>query len=199
MNRDPLFVVLSGPSGVGKDSILLRLRELGVPFHYTVTATTRPRRDGEVDGRDYYFYSAQTFEDLERAGGLLEHACVYGRRYGVPRQPVVEALARGQDVIVRTDIAGAASIRRCAPGATLIFIAPPSIESLEERLRRRSTESAADLAIRLARVREEMDALSHFDYLVVNQEGELDRCVESVAAILEAERCRLHRAPLGLL
>jgi guanylate kinase len=184
---------------VGKDSVIDRLRELGYPFHYTVTATTRLPRPGEVDGRDYYFLSPQEFESLDRQGGLLEHACVYGKWYGVPKAPIVEALTAGEDVIMRTNVDGAKSIRAQAPGATLIFITAPSQESLERRLRGRQSDSPQDIAIRLAKVRDEMSAVSEFDYLVVNDEDRLDECIRSVDAIVRAEKCRVSRPPLGLV
>jgi len=199
VSSDPLLVVLSGPSGVGKDSIIERLRQLHFPFHFTVTATTRPPREGEVDGRDYYFLTPDQFEALRLRGGLLEHACVYGRSYGVPRAPVLAALARGENVIMRTNVEGAASIRTQAPGATLIFITPPSRERLEERLRKRQTDSAEEIEVRLAKVREELSAIKDFDYAVVNDEGRLDDCIDAVDAIVRAEKCRVSRPPLGLI
>jgi guanylate kinase len=195
----PLLIVLSGPSGVGKDSILERLRELGYPFHYTVTATTRAPREGEIDGRDYYFLSPEQFESLRREGGLLEHACVYGMSYGVPKAPVIEALHRGEDVIMRTNVDGAASIRAQSPGATLIFITAPSQALLEERLRKRQTDSADQIEVRLAKVREEMRAVGDFDYAIVNDEGRLDDCISTLDAIVRAERHRVLRPPLGLI
>jgi guanylate kinase len=198
VSSTPLIVVLSGPSGVGKDSILERMRELRRPFHYTVTATTRLPRPGEVDGQDYYFVSPQWFEERLKDSGLLEHACVYGRLYGVPKAPVLQALQDGQDVIMRTNVEGAASIRRAAPGAVLVFVAPPSLGELEDRLRRRQTDSPDEIATRLAKVREEMECLPKFDYAIVNVDNGLDRCVELIDAIVQAERCRIGRPPLGL-
>lgn len=198
MNREPLLVVLSGPSGVGKDSILDRLEQLGQPFHYTITATTRARRETEIEGEDYYFVSRTWFESAVQRADLLEHACVYGSLYGVPKAPVVEALAQGRDVIMRTNVQGARSIRTQAPGAVLIFVMPPSLERLEERLRGRQTDSPTEIARRLGTVREELEAVDAFDYVVVNEEGQLDRCVGSILAIVEAEKCRVHRPPVGL-
>jgi guanylate kinase len=198
VTSEPLLVVLSGPAGVGKDSVLHRLHELGLPFHYTVTATTRAPRAGERHGHDYFFYTREQFMAMIERGQLLEHATVYDHLYGVPKGPVRDALRRGQDVIVRTDIQGAASIRAQAPGATLIFVQPPSFESLAARLRERSADSAAQIALRLAKAREEMAALSRFDYAVVNEDGGLERCVETIVAITTAERCRIHRLPVGL-
>jgi guanylate kinase len=191
-------VVLSGPSGVGKDSIIRRLRDLGYPFHFTVTATTRPPRDGEIDGRDYFFLSPEQFESLDRQGGLLERACVYGRQYGVPKAPVLAALAAGQDVIMRTNVDGAATIRSQAPGAVLIFVNAPSQEVLEYRLRSRQSDSAKDIELRLATARAEFAAISGFDYVVVNDDYRLDDCIRDVDAIVRAEKCRVSRPPLGL-
>jgi guanylate kinase len=196
VSNPPLLVVLSGPSGVGKDSIIRRLRDLRYPFHYTVTATTRPPRDDEVHGRDYYFMSPQQFEALKGEGGLLEHACVYGREYGVPKAPVVEALADGRDVIMRTNVDGAASIRSQAPGAVLIFVNAPSPEILERRLRGRRSDSEQAIEVRLATARAELAALKDFDYEVINDR--LDDCIREVEAIVRAEKCRVKRPPLGL-
>lgn len=199
MSREPLLVVLSGPSGAGKDSILNRLREADRPFHFTVTATTRARRPGEVEGRDYYFLTPEQFQDLHEQNGLLEHACVYGNWYGVPKAPVLRALQAGQDVIMRTNVDGAESIRAQAPGAVLIFVAAESIDLLAERLRRRRTDSAADIETRLAKVHDELQTLRDFDYLVVNHENALDECVETILAIVRAEGSRVSRPPLGLV
>lgn len=200
MSSEPLLVVLSGPSGVGKDSILGWMRERELPFHYTVTATTRPRRENERDGRDYHFYAREDFERLLSDGGLLEHALVYGDEYyGVPRQQVIDALRQGQDVIMRTNVDGAESIRAAAPGAVLIFIKAPSLEDLQERLQRRHTESSAEMAVRLGKAKEELERLPLFDYVVDNVEGKLDACVCTILAIVRAEKCRVRRPPLGLL
>jgi guanylate kinase len=194
----PLLVVLSGPSGAGKDSILNRLRQLGYPFHYTVTATTREPREGEVEGRDYYFLSTDDFQTLLARDGFLEHACVYGRLYGVPKSPVLDALERRQDVIMRTNVDGAESIRAQAPGAVLVFVTAPSIEALEQRLRQRQTDTAEEIERRLAKVHEEIARLQDFDYVVINGEDALDECVTSILGIITAEKCRVSRRPLGL-
>lgn len=198
VSSGPVLVVLSGPSGVGKDSVLARMRAKGFPFHYTVTATSRPAREGEVEGKDYYFVTREWFHEAVHASRLLEHACVYGHLYGVPKAPILAALAHGQDVIMRTNVDGARTIRALAPGAVLIFLLPPSLERLAERLRGRRTDSLEVIERRLATVREEMQSLPSFDYAVPNEEGELDRCVASIASIIEAEKLRVHRPPLGL-
>jgi guanylate kinase len=199
VSSQPLLVVLSGPSGVGKDAILQRLRELGAPFHYTVTATTRAPRAGEIDGHGLYFLSPGRFDQLLQEDGLLEHARVYGHYYGVPKAPVLEALASGQDVIMRTNVEGAASIRRRAPGAVLIFVTVPSIAMLQARLTKRGQNSETDMGVRLATVQDEMSKLGEFDYVVENAEGQLDQCVETVKAIVRAEKCRVSRPAVGIL
>lgn len=188
----PLLVVVSGPSGVGKDTLLDRLKQRGARRHFVVTSTTRPPRPGEVDGVDYLFVSVERFQEMMAAGDLLEWAKVYSDYKGVPKQSVGAGLEQGLDVIMRTDVQGAASIRRLVPEALLIFLAPASMEELEQRLRRRSTESPHELALRLEAARQEMAQMGNFDYLVINREGALDEAVATVEAIVCAERCRTH-------
>lgn len=194
----PLLVLLSGPSGVGKDALLSRLKGGGRAFQLVVTATTRPRRARERDGREYRFLTEAEFRGLEERGELLEHATVYGHRYGVPRGPVREALARGRDVVVRTDVQGAATIKGLIPQAVLIFLAPASWGELEGRLRRRRTEGEEELKRRLALARQEMARLPLFDYVVLNREGHLEAAVAQVEAIIAAERGRPGRGPIAL-
>ncbi|HEC35965.1 MAG TPA: guanylate kinase [Anaerolineae bacterium] len=187
----PLLIVVSGPAGVGKDSLLTRMKELKYPLHFVVTATDRPPRPGEVHGVDYFFLSSEEFLRMEREGELMEHAIVYGQHKGIPKQQVREALASGKDVIMRVDVQGAATVRRIAPQAVLIFLTA-SEEELAYRLRQRGSDSPQQLALRLSKAREEMECMQEFDYVVVNREGELDRAVAQVAAIIEAEHCRVH-------
>jgi guanylate kinase len=187
----PLLIVLSGPSGVGKDAVLNRLKESGYPLHYVVTLTTRPQRDNEQDMVDYHFVSTDEYSAMLAGNKLLESANVYGNWYGVPRAAVKEALDRGEDVIIKIDIQGAATIKRTVPEAVFIFLITPSMEELTARLTRRLTESPADLALRLETAKEEMKQLSRFDYVVVNKDGELDRAVSSIQAIITAEKCRV--------
>ena len=195
----PLLVVISGPSGVGKDTVLSRMKERGLPFHFTVTATTRPRR--EADPADHEFLTLlneKAFDRLLAEDGLLEHAQVYGYRYGVPKAPVCEALERGQDVIVRVDPQGAATIKKLAPAAVLVFLAPPSIEELEARLRARGLDDPEAMQRRLKAASQEMERLQQFDYAVVNEQDNLDAAVDQVLAIMAAERCRVGRQPVVL-
>ncbi|MGQ9594886.1 MAG: guanylate kinase [Anaerolineae bacterium] len=191
-NPPPQLVVLSGPSGAGKDSLLQRMKQLGFPFHFVVTATTRPPRPGVVDGVDYHFVSRERFQEMIARGELLEHALVYGEYKGIPRRQVEEALRSGKDVILRIDVQGAATIRRLAPGAVLIFLTAASEEELIQRLQTRKTEDPEALARRIATAREELRRVEEFDYVVVNREGCLDEAVAQVQAILQAEKCRVH-------
>jgi guanylate kinase len=194
-SKTPLLVVISGPSGVGKDAVLARLRAAHPAAHFAVTVTTRPPRSRERDGDDYHFLSDEEYDRLLAEDGFLEHATVYGYRYGVPRAQVREALARRQDVIVRVDVQGAGTIRRLVPNAVFIFLAPASLEELEERLRRRNTEGRSDLRLRLDTARREMTCQEGFDHVVTNQEGGLDEAVSQILAIIEEERGRRGRLP----
>lgn len=189
--RYPLLIVISGPAGVGKDSVLKRMKELGYPLHFVVTATDRPPRPGEINGEDYFFLSTEEFLRLEREGELLEHSIVYGQHKGVPKQQIREAFASGKDVIMRVDVQGAAKIRERAPEAVLIFLTATSEEELIRRLERRGTESPEQLTRRVREIHQEMARLEEFDYVVINREGELDRAVAQIAAIIEAEHCRV--------
>lgn len=188
----PLLIVLSGPSGVGKDAVLSRMKGSGFPLCYAVTLTTRPQRDGETSGVDYYFTSETNFQNMVERGELLEWAKVYGHWYGVPKQQIRQALERGEDVILKVDVQGATTIKKLLPGAVLVFLTPPSIEEQEKRLKQRRTESAADLKLRLETFREEMKTLPLFDYIVVNHQGELDLAVSQIKAIVAAEKCRVN-------
>ena len=186
----PLLIVLSGPSGVGKDAVLSRMRELDRPYHFTVTATTRPQRQGERDGVDYIFVSEPRFRRMIRDEQLLEWAEVYGNLYGVPKAQVTDALGNGRDAIIKADVQGAATIRKLAPEALLIFLAPLNDAELKRRLGARMTESPEALALRLETAKEEMKQASSFDYVVVNHEGLLDAAVREIDDIVVAEKVR---------
>ena len=185
----PMLVVLSGPSGVGKDSVLRRLRELDQYWHFTVTATTRTQRLGEEDGEDYLFMDRDSFLQMEREGDFLERAQVYGNWYGVPKSQVKEAMDKGMDVIMKTDVQGAATIKDLAPGGIFIFLMPPSPQELERRLRERKTETTPDLELRIRTAMDEMRQLSQFDYVVVNDD--LETAVDQIKAIITAEKCHI--------
>jgi guanylate kinase len=188
----PLLVVLTGPSGVGKDVTLERMRDLKVPFHYAVTVTTRRRRPGEIDGTHYFFVSNQEYDRMLDDDELLEHAEIYGNRYGIPRSQVVGPLKRGKDVIIKADVQGARKLRELEPEAVFIFLAPPSMEEQARRLYQRKTEDPQELARRLEVARQEMHELAHFDYLVVNHSNRLDDTVQTIKMILQAEKRRVH-------
>ena len=187
-----LLIVLSGPSGVGKDAILSRLKATEKQVRFITTLTTRDRRPKEVDGVDYRFVSKETFEDLLRKNELLESANVYDNWYGVPKRPVRDALKQGQDVIVKVDVQGAATIKKLVPEAVFIFLVPPSLTELENRLKRRYTEKPHELAVRQHAATEEMRQVSNFDYAVLNDNDKLDHAIEKIRAIITAEKCRVN-------
>lgn len=186
----PLLVVISGPSGAGKDVLIQRMKEQGLPFHFVVTATSRPKRPDEQNGVDYIFVSKSDFTDMIERNELLEYAVVYGDYKGVPKQQVRDALESGKDVIMRLDVQGAATVRRLAPDAVLIFLTAPSEEELIARLKARKTESPEQLEIRITTSRQEMQRLHEFDYVVINRRDQLDDAVEKVLSIISAEHCR---------
>jgi guanylate kinase len=189
----PLLIVLSGLSGAGKDTLLEKLRHSGLPFYFSVSATTRAPRPGEKEGYDYHFVSKKTFQEMINSGKLLEWATVYGNYYGRPKEPIRQALEQGQDVIVRIDVQGAATYKKLLPQAVLVFLCTLSLAELEKRLRKRRTESEADLALRLKTAEKEMEQIDLFDYVIVNRENEIEKTVEDVKAIITAEKCRVSR------
>ncbi len=190
VTQNPLLLVLSGPSGVGKDLLLSRLREIGRPYHFTITATTRPRRDGELDGVDYHFMGEQDFEAMIARDELLEWANVYGNYYGVPKAQVMDALRNGKDVILKIDVQGAETVRQIAPEALFIFLAPPTEAELERRLRGRRSESDEVLAARIDKARHELQEAVEFDYTVVHHTDATDKAALEVEDIIERERLR---------
>ena len=187
----PLLVVISGPSGVGKDSVLTRMRELDFPFHFVVTATSRAVRPGESDGYDYHFVSSERFEAMIRDEELIEWAEVYGQYKGIPKFEVRQAMASGRDVLLRINVDGAATVKRIAPEALFIFIAPGSPAELRRRLAVRRTESAEEIDRRLALAAHELQQVEHFDYVVLNHEDRLDEAVNQIRAIIMAEKQRV--------
>jgi guanylate kinase len=190
---NPLLIVLSGPSGVGKDAVLNGMKRRRYTLYYAVTATTRPRRERERDGVDYYFVSRADFEKMIERNELLEWANVYGNLYGVPKRQILEALSRGQDAVVKVDVQGAATIKRIVPQAVFIFLAPPSMNDLENRLRQRKTESGVDLELRMRAAHEEMKQLPVFDYIVVNRKDGIEAAISQIEAIITAEKCRVNQ------
>ena len=187
----PLLIVLSGPSGAGKDALLTRLRETGYPIVYITTLTTRPKRANEQDTLDYHFVSPDKFQEMIKNKELLEWANVYGNLYGVPRKPVKKAMESGQNTIVKVDTQGAATIKKLIPEAVFVFLMTPSLEELTIRLRQRRTESPFDLARRINTAQEEIAQLPLFDYVIVSNRDEIDQAMAKIEAIITAEGCRV--------
>lgn len=190
--RQPLLIVISGPSGVGKDSVVQGLKERGLPVHFVVTATTRPQRNGETPGKDYFFVSKEEFARMIEAQELIEYAFVYNDYKGIPRKQVQEALASGQDVVMRLDVQGAATVRRLASEAILIFLTTQNEQELVNRLKERKSENPAELSLRIATARQELKRVNEFDYVIVNSDGCLDTTVETVMSIITAEHQRVN-------
>ena len=174
------------------------LKESGYPFHFVVTATTRPKRADEMDGVDYFFVSKSEFADLIENNELLEYAVVYGDYKGIPKQQVRQALASGRDVIMRIDVQGAETIRRLVPEAILIYLSAESEEALVQRLQERKTEPEGQLKIRIATAREEAKRLDLFDYVVINAEDKLNETCQMIVAIITAEKCRVEQREINL-
>lgn len=189
--QTPLLIILSGPSGAGKDVVLARMKALGFPLKYITTLTTRPRRPAEKDKLDYHFVTVKKFQEMLANNELLEWAQVYGNWYGVPKNDVKQALDSGQDTIIKVDVQGAATIRKLLPQAVFIFLMPPSIDDILARLKQRHTESSADLALRLKTAENEIKQLYLFEYVVINHWDEIDQAVSDIKAIITAEKCRV--------
>ena len=196
--RRPLLVVLSGPSGVGKDTVLQRMQERRLAFHFVVTATTRPPRAGEVHGRDYFFVSSDEFAAMIENDELLEYAIVYNDYKGIPKEQVRQALRSGKDVVMRIDVQGAASIRELSPDALLIFLTTQDEDELVSRLRERKTETPEGLKLRIATARQELKRINEFDYVVVNPDYQLDETVDTILAIIQAEHHRINPRKVDL-
>ena len=187
-DRPGRLFVLSGPSGVGKDAVLSRMKELHADGrHFTITATTRAIRPGETDGVDYIFLTKDHFQRMIAEDGLLEWAEVHGNLYGVPKKQVTDALESGLDVIMKIDVQGAATVRRIAPEAILIFLAPPDMKTLETRLRLRNTESKADFALRLETAKSEIQKSCDFDHVVTNHTDALDQAAAQIDQIIRRQ------------
>ena len=188
----PLLVIVSGPSASGKTTVLAGLRKLCRPWHFAVTATTRPMRPGEVNGKDYIFMDTADFLRARERDELLESAQVYDRWYGVPRWQVRDPLIAGKDVILGIDVQGAATIRSIAREALTVFVMPASMEELRSRLAQRGTEDEAEMQRRLQEASVELSRIDEFDYRVVNRNGALDDAVQEIDAIIAAEKCRVN-------
>ncbi len=188
----PLLVVISGPSGIGKDAVVQALKQRDESTHFVITMTTRPPRADEVDGVDYFFVGTEKFERLVNQGELLEHAWVYSDYKGIPKVQVRQALESGKDVVMRLDVQGASTVRSLCQDAILIFLTANDREEWLKRLKARRSESAEDLALRIETAQKEFDCLEDFDYIVINAEGELDKTVDVIQAIIKAEHHRVN-------
>ena len=187
----PLLVVISGPSGVGKDAAIEQLKRKDRPWHFVITATTRVPRPGERDGVDYIFLDEGTFLEMRSEGQLLESAQYSGSWYGVPLSQVQDGLSDGKDVFLKIDVQGAETVRELAADALFIFLAPGSFEELEGRLGSRQTEGPVETQRRLELAREELAQVGKYDYCVINRDGELEQAVADIEAIITAEKRRV--------
>lgn len=190
--KNALVVVISGPSGVGKDVMIDRMIETGqIGIHFTVTATTRHPRPGEQDGVNHHFVAVDDFINMIAASELLEWAQVYDNYYGVPKKQVRDALAEGKHVVMRVDVQGAKRLRELMPEALLIFIIPPSLEVLRKHLVKRGVNSDTEMEQRLAAATEEIEKSDLFDFAVTNEEDQLDETVKRVVEIIESEATKI--------
>ena len=184
--------VISGPSGVGKDTIKNCLRQSGFPLGYCVTATTRPAREGERHGHDYYFLTEDEFSAMLERGQFIEHAVVHGKHwYGIPIEGLRAGMRSGDDVLVTPDVKGAATLRALIPNAISIFLAPATMDELKLRIADPRSGRLEDLDQRMKTASAEMRRMGEFDYIVVNENGKLDQSVDAVMAIIKAERLRV--------
>lgn len=189
----PLLFVISGHSAAGKDTVIQRMKERNFPIHFVITATTRPPRDDEQNGVDYFFVSHDEFARMIDNGELIEYAIVYGEYKGVPKEQIDGALSSGKDAIMRVDVQGAASIRKLYPQAILIFLTAEDEDELVKRLVSRKSETEESLNLRVSMARKELKRINEFDYLVVNKDSHLDETVNTIEAIIIAEHHKVHK------
>lgn len=189
-----LLIVMSGPAGSGKGTVHDKLL-VDPAYTYSVSATTRAPRPGEIDGKDYYFISVEEFKRRIAAGEMLEYTEYCGNYYGTPKKEAERVLAEGRNLLLEIEVEGAMNIKRLCPDAVLIMLLPPSHAVQEQRLRNRGTETEEKILLRLARAREELTFLSKYDYIVYNRDGEVDACADDIRAIVRAERCCVRRKP----
>jgi guanylate kinase len=196
--KKPLLIILSGPSGAGKDAVLARMKGMNLPIKFIITLTTRARRRGEKNKVDYHFVTVEEFQQMIANNELLEWANVYGNWYGVPKADVKQALDAGWDTIVKVDVQGAATIKKILPQAVFIFLMPPSMDDLVLRLKQRQTELPLDLALRLKTAEEEFKQQPLFNYVIVSKWDEIDIAVADIRAIITAEKCHVTRQEITL-
>lgn len=190
MQSKGTLVVISGPSGSGKGTVVKRLREIMPEVSLSVSATTRAPREGEMDGREYYFITRDDFEDMVAQGEILEFTSYCGNYYGTPKKEAERITGEGKDLILEIEVDGASQIKRIVPDSVTIMLIPPSVSILEDRLRGRGTETEQVIANRLARARDEIKLAASYDYVVVNEDGQIDECAKTIRDIIRAERCK---------
>lgn len=188
MNRGRLFVI-SGPSGAGKGTICKKVLSEREDLNVSISVTTRPKRKGEVHGENYFFVSKEEFDRIREDGGLLEHACVYENYYGTPKDAVLDTLAQGKDVVLEIDVQGAMQIKESYPDGIFIYILPPSLAELTERIRSRGTDSESAIRLRMSEALNEIDHIDKYDYCVVN--GDLEDATNVVKSIILAEHAKV--------
>lgn len=193
-NPSPLIIVISGPSGVGKDAVIKRLREVRKNIHFVVTATSRGMRPGEIDGKDYFFVSKERFLSMIERDELLEYALVYGDYKGIPKQQIRDYMTQGCDIVLRVDIQGAGTLRKIlGNSAVFVFLVAENESALVKRLIDRKTETKESLLVRIATARVEVKHVKKFDYVVVNAQGELENSVKLVESIIDAEKAKVQQ------
>lgn len=192
LHPEPLIIVISGTSGIGKDAVIKALKKRTLPLHFVITATSRAPRAEEKDGVDYFFYSRQEFEERIARGEFIEHALVYQDYKGIPRAQVDQALLSGQDVVLKLDVQGAATIRKLYPQAILIFLVPSKADEWYNRLCARGSETAETLKVRVETAIREVGMIDIFDYVVLNAQGCLEKAVDDIVEILHVEHLRVH-------
>jgi guanylate kinase len=196
--RERRLIILSAPSGAGKDTVLRELRRRDLGLHAVVPCTTRPRRPEEQEGVDYHFLTQAAFDGLRAQDELLEHATYAGNCYGTPKDAVRAAFARGEDALLKIEVQGAAQVKARYPQAVMIFLAPPDLGELERRLRARGVIDPEDMSWRLARARDELVQIPNYDYLVINEVDQVPAAADQIEAIVRAERCRVAVPPVRL-
>lgn len=196
--KAPLLIVISGPSGIGKDTVVQGMKNRHLPFHFVVTATSRPPRENEVHGKDYFFYSKDKFEDMIAKGEFLEHAWVYSSYKGVPKSQVKKALESGEDVVMRLDVQGGETVHDLCPDAVLIFLTAQSKEEWLQRLKDRHSETDEELAVRIQTAKKEYETLDIFDYIIVNKKDKLEDTLDVIEDIINAEHHRVHPRKVSL-
>lgn len=189
-----LLIVISGPAGSGKGTVNARLLE-SEEYAFSVSATTRAPRAGEIDGKNYYFVTKEEFERRIAAGEMLEYTSYCGNYYGTPLREALRTLETGKNLILEIEVEGALNVKRLYPEAVLIMLLPPSFATQESRLRGRGTETEEKIRERLERTRSELPQLSHYDYVVYNFDGGIDSCADDIRAIVRAEQCATARHP----